>query len=272
MLADLQNVLPNYQIYFDVNGVFHYDQIPYRANEYIYIDDDVWGENVIEENVEYDFEAVKNVVKVLGKTHDVENYPSEQAINGATLNLTIASVVKVENNVMIGFMPTSAISGNISINVNNVGAKALMSNGKRVTSLNKGEYYVAIYQNGRWEFMGHLQAEGEYKDTNPDSPFYIGNAAGEIPIVLYGSEYENIPTDDLAQQRAKWEIYQRSRLNDTIDISCVPIYYAEVNWMVRYTSITTGKTALYMIKSINTDLAYDGVQTMTLIKFYPYYE
>lgn len=273
ILNDLQNILPNYQIYFDTDGVLHYDQIPYRANEPIRMDDDIWSENVIEESVQYDFEAVKNVVKVLGKTHEIDNYPSEQTVSGATLNLTIASVTELKDNVMIGFTPPSAISGNISINVSGLGAKALVNdNGSRVTSLNANEYYVAVYQSGQWRFMGHLQAEGEWKDTNPASPFYIGNTVGEIPIVLYGGEYENIPTDDLAKQRAKWEIYQRARLNDTINISCVPIYWAEVNWMVEYTSITTGQSAQYMIKSIDTDLSYDGVQTFVLAKYYPYYE
>ena len=273
ILNDLQNILPNYQIYFDTDGVLHYEQIPYRANEPIRMDDDIWAENVIEESVQYDFESVKNVVKVLGKTHEIDNYPSEQTVSGATLNLTIASVTELKDNVMIGFTPPSAISGNISINVSGLGAKALVNdNGSRVTSLNANEYYVAIYQSGQWRFMGHLQAEGEWKDTNPASPFYIGNTVGDIPIVLYGGEYENIPTDDLAKQRAKWEIYQRARLNDTINISCVPIYWAEVNWMVEYTSITTGQSAQYMIKSIDTDLSYDGVQTFVLAKYYPYYE
>ena len=117
-----------------------------------------------------------------------------------------------------------------------------------------------------------MQAEGEYKDTNPDSPFYIGNPAGEIPIVLYGGDYENIQTDDLAYQRAKWEIYRQCRLNDTIQLTTIPIYWAEVNWMVTYTPFGSDTEQQYLIKSISTSLEPDGEQTYELVKYYPYYE
>ena len=60
ILSDLRDILPNYQIYFDVDGVFHYEPIPYTDSEPIMIDDNIWDENVISETVNVDFESVKN--------------------------------------------------------------------------------------------------------------------------------------------------------------------------------------------------------------------
>ncbi len=276
LLDELLNILPNYQMYFDTDGVFHYETIPYKKNETIQINDSIWKDNVISENVQYDFESVKNSVKVLGRAHTISNYPTTQALSGSTLVLTIPSMQSLGNTTMIGFTPPVEVDvGAIQIDVNNTGGKPLVdSKGAAMQKLSKGVYYVAQYNetNSNWLYMGHVQAEGYWEDDDVDSPFYVGNPAGKIEIVLYGEEYDNIVTDELAEQRAKWEIYQRCRLNDSISITCIPVYWAEVNWMVSYTPLGQNKVQQYLIKSITTDLKPDGTQTLNLVKYYPYYE
>lgn len=273
MLSDLRNILPNYQIYFDVDGVFHYEPIPYTDSEPIMIDDSIWDENVISETVNVDFESVKNSIEVYGKTHDIDNYPSSVVIENSNIKLTIADLTKLEEYVMIGFILEQNVTGNITIQVNSLGTQPLIGpDGKQMTSLGKDEYWVARYtKDNKWEFLGHYQAYGIYKDENPQSPFYIGNPAGEIKLVLYGGEYEYIFSDDLAEQRAKFEIYQRCRMNDTINITCVPIYWADVNWMITYTPLDKTGVKQYTIKSISTSLDPNGTQTMELSSYYPYY-
>lgn len=273
MLSDLRDILPNYQIYFDVDGVFHYEPILYTDSEPIMIDDSVWDENVISETVNVDFESVKNSIEVYGKTHDIDNYPSSVVIENGNIKLTIADLTKLEEYVMIGFTLEQNVTGNITIQVNSLGTQPLIGpDGKQMTSLEKDEYWVARYtKDNKWEFLGHYQAYGIYKDENPQSPFYIGNPAGEIKLVLYGGEYEYIFSDDLAEQRAKFEIYQRCRMNDTINITCVPIYWADVNWMITYTPLDKTEVKQYTIKSISTSLDPNGTQTMELSSYYPYY-
>lgn len=273
MLSDLRDILPNYQIYFDVDGVFHYEPIPYTDSEPIMIDDSIWDENVISETVNVDFESVKNSIEVYGKTHDIDNYPSSVVIENSNIKLTIADLTKLEEYVMIGFTLEQNVTGNITIQVNSLDTQPLIGpDGKQMISLGKDEYWVARYtKDNKWEFLGHYQAYGIYKDENPQSPFYIGNPAGEIKLVLYGGEYEYIFSDDLAEQRAKFEIYQRCRMNDTINITCVPIYWADVNWMIAYTPLDKTEVKQYTIKSITTNLDPNGTQTMELSSYYPYY-
>ena len=274
VLEALQSILPNYQMYFDVDGVFHYEPTPYKANEVVRMDDDIWRQNVISENVSYDFESVKNSVKVLGRTHPVNYFATNVTVNEATINLTIPNLTDLTDGALIGFSLTKSVYGNIMLNVNNLGAVKLSKlDGRYVTSLAKGEYWTASYDadNQSWQFLGHVQAVGEWMDDNPNSPFFVGNPAGAIKIVLYGGEYDNIMSDELATQRAEWEIYQRCRMKDSITLTSVPIYWAEVNWMVAYTPLGQDVVNQYLIRSITTDLTYDGTQTYNMIRWYPYY-
>lgn len=274
VLEALQSILPNYQMYFDVDGVFHYEPTPYKPNEVVRMDDDIWRQNVISENVSYDFESVKNSVKVLGRTHPVNYFATNVTVNEATINLTIPNLTELTDGALIGFTLTKSVYGNIMLNVNNLGAVKLSKlDGSYVTSLAKEEYWTASYDadNQSWKFLGHVQAVGEWMDDNPNSPFFVGNPAGVIKIVLYGGEYDNIMSDELARQRAEWEIYQRCRMNDSITLTSVPIYWSEVNWMVAYTPLGQDVVNQYLIRSITTDLTYDGTQTYNMIRWYPYY-
>lgn len=126
-------------------------------------------------------------------------------------------------------------------------------------------------------------------DNNPASPFYVGqNMKNRIRIVLTGGEYDNIYPirnnngtvtslanfNSLAQQRANYELYTRCRLQDQIELTCVPIYWLDVNWLIRITlqnKQSESKTEYYIVKKINTTLGVNGTQTITCMKYYPFY-
>lgn len=297
VLETLQSILPNYQMYFDVDGVFHYEPTPYKGNEPVRMNDDIWKENVISESVSYDFESVKNSVKVLGRTHSVNYYstayrfyedgpfihvegdPNEYRV----LSIDVPGVPEQPGDgTLIGFVAEKDLAGPFFLWVGGkdiATGRLLNDDGSPVMELPKDEYWVFSYKSpkttgnqfGDWIFLGHVQAVGEWMDDNPRSPFFVGNPAGEIKIVLYGGDYDNIMSDDLARQRAEWEIYQRCRMNDSITLTSVPIYWSEVNWMVSYTPLGQKVVNQYLIRSITTDLTHDGTQTYNLVRWYPYY-
>ncbi len=140
-----------------------------------------------------------------------------------------------------------------------------------VTHLSKDELYLILWNGTNWTFLGHQQAQAVAKDENPESPFYIYSSVGEIRLVLYGGEYDNIYSDDLAQQRANYELWKRTRLEDTITLTCIPIPWLDVNQLVEYTSHESGETHQYIIKSITTDYNETGTQTIVMSRYYPLY-
>lgn len=155
--------------------------------------------------------------------------------------------------------------------------------------------YVEVY--GKTDDYGHTPMGIAY-DNNPESPFYIYGNAGIIRKVFQGGEYDNITGqgnpqtsyssieermkdpvwqayDTLAQQRANYELYLNCRLQDQVNITCVPVYWLDVNQLVELTlpNKQTGveETHKYIIKNINTTLGVNGTQTITLMRYYPFY-
>lgn len=87
---------------------------------------------------------------------------------------------------------------------------------------------------------------------------------------FYATEYENIYTDDLARQRAEYELWLHTNMSNTISMTCVPMNFLDVN--MKFEHAFKGKeTHQYITKSISMDLNPLGTQTIQAIRFYPLY-
>lgn len=485
ILTGLRDIMPNYQIYFDINGVFHYEPIPLAYDDPVLIDDDLFSNVLISENINTDFESVKNYVEVLGHTWDVDYYsPSDKTtVSGGTITPTFADLTSLEDGTAVGItLPSNATAvqilpdgytqleyiqsnggahyidtgfkpnqntgiiakfqllsstgnqtpifsrtsrnvasfgvfidsnsrwtadyGTLRYTNNSIGAQTLInlnfdknvvkfnndsytfdtqtfqgSSNLTIFGMNTGGtvannarmnfYSCEIYDNGTlirsfipcknpsgtiglydivnskfytnvgsggtftagpevekstgitinylgnnkivdidneqiqkltkdtewifqyviqtegegesatetkfWRFMGHQQAQATSYDNNPSSPFYVGDpigssSVGRIRIVLYGGEYDNIYSDDLAKQRADFEIYQRSRLNDSISMETIPIPWMDANIVVSHRFGQKQEPSKYIVKSFSVDYATGGTMTINAISWYPYYE
>ena len=95
----------------------------------------------------------------------------------------------------------------------------------------------------------------------------------QVRLVCAGDEYDNIYSDALAEQRARYEIYLRSRLHDNIQIVSAPIYWLEVNNIIEYNlpNSNSEESDLWLIKSINTDVSPNGTQSISATRYYPLY-
>lgn len=277
ILSQLLDIDSRYEMYFDVDGVFHYDLIPNGYNEQIMVDDEIWTNNLIEYTINTNFESVKNVIEVIGKTHDISNYSSSTTISGTNYVMTISSVSSLYNYLKIGFTtPSNVISGQANVKINSLTAYPLNNEDGTIPILEPNTYYVAKYmENGSYFlFMGEVTPYSISEDTNPDSPFYINGNFGKVRIVLSGGDYDNIYMTSLAKERANWELYTRCKLQDNITLTCVPIYWLDVNWLIEITLPNkqgNETTEQYLIKSINTTLDISGTQTIELMKYYPLY-
>lgn len=279
IVTQLRDILPRYETFFDVDGVFIYQPIPTGSGDPVIIDDTIWPNLLIDESINNDFESVKNYIEVYGRTLDPSYFSTNTTYSSSTLSLTVADYpTALTDNTIVGFTTPStgdiSATGGISLKMNNLAASVLYEYGtnKPVTSLDNETYYVAYYNQG-WYLMGHQQPVGIAYDDNPDSPFYVNGSIGRIRHVLYGGEYENITSDKLALERAKYELWKRTRLQDSITLTSIPNPWLDVNILISHA--IRGKSqenaAQYIIKSISTDYGIEGTQSINAITYYPLY-
>lgn len=366
-----ENQYINYQMYFDVNGVFHFKRIPMSKQDTVMVDDDIWQYTYISHDVTTDYESVKNDIIVLGKTHTATQYSNDCTYDDTrhAFVMSCAGIKREKNHMKLAFTTPSDLAptdpnNQYYINLNNYGYYPIKSNLNNLNSiiyLRPNTYYVVKMQNlprydvsltgaanattytlakpiegiendsdilgayisitaksmdeaisggivimgydsenltlttnrtlsntalnGRltyiykasdrnkayWQFMGEYQPRAEVKEENPESPFYVNGSVGKIRIVLSGGDYDNISTTELAYQRAQYELYTRCRLNDSLTLTCLPIYWLDVNWLISIKLPTENKPKLFIIKEISTSGGVNSVQTINLMSFYSFY-
>ena len=279
IVTQLRDILPRYETFFDVDGVFIYQPIPTGSGDPVIIDDTIWPNLLIDESINNDFESVKNYIEVYGRTLDPSYFSTNTTYSGSTISLTVADYpTALTDNTIVGFTTPStgdiSATGGISLKMNSLNASVLYeySTNNPVTALDNDTYYVVYYNQG-WYLMGHQQPVGIAYDDNPDSPFYVNGSIGRIRHVLYGGEYENITSDKLALERAKYELWKATRLQDSITLTSIPNPWLDVNVLISHA--IRGKSqenaAQYIIKSISTDYGIEGTQSINAITYYPLY-
>lgn len=282
LLNQLVELYPHTQIYFDVDGVFRYGYIPYDDSNQMSIvaNDDLWKDVLIDYSISNDFQNVKNHIYVYGTTHNVgSNYADGKVIISWQLRyikLNIAGISKYTDGMLIGFTVDKDTEVSKIKIVNDdveLEEKVMKSN---IITYNKGEYYIAKYvadidettgtDNGYFQYLGHLQSQGEVSETSSNSSFSI-NEIGDLAIVLEGGDYDNLYTDDDCYNCAKYELYNRCKIYDGVQINCVPVYWLDVNEVIEITLPNKyGKeiTARYLINNISIS----DTQSISLTRLY----
>ena len=273
VLVGLRDIYPNYEMFFDVDGVFYYKPIPTGQNEPVLIDDAVLGAIVLSEDLDTDFQGVKNSIEVYGRVHDPAHFSTSVAVSGVNIALTVSDVTEYTTDMIYGFTLTDN-TGIVAptLQINSLTSYPIQDdNGQTITiKAESGQiYYCVQFKGTYWRWLGHLQAYGFAEDTNPESPFYVEGTVGRIRLPLYDGEYANCLTDDLAQQRAEYELWKHTNMNNTLSLSIVPVYWLDVNILVEYTMKRNNIKSQYLIKSINLGLAPDDTGTVSMIQYYP---
>lgn len=198
--------------------------------------------------------------------YDLDNVTA----NGLTYNVRVADINSFATNNVIRFeAPYIEKSPNIQIN-NHLACQIYDSTGATKTNLIQlanHTYKIKIPVNSGLVYLGHQQIYATVSDTNPESPFYVEKDIGEIHLVLKDGEYNNIYTDQLALERARYELYLHCRMQDTIDLTMVPLYWLDVNQKIYINK--AGINAAYITKSIQIDLSPTGSMQVNAIRFYP---
>lgn len=272
------NVLPNYEMFFDVDGIFNLKRIYNNESDPIIIDNDIFDKTIMNITNDIDFENVKNVIEIWGQTLEPVYGNPICTLSDNIYSCTIAALSEfayIPEYIYIGFGISEAVS-NPYLKINDLSAYPILENGEPAVFSeppeDEIEYYIVIFDSESQAFtlIGYQQIHCVIKDTNVDSPFYVGGSIGEILLPLSGGEYDNLQTQQQVKDRAEWELYNYSRMNDKIKLTSVVIPWADVNQKIQYINEDAELSGIFIIKNISMDLAVEGTMTLECIRWYDY--
>lgn len=188
----------------------------------------------------------------------------------ASLSLEKLSLKKLENSSNIVFNKTIKLNGSSYIIAED--SDGLASNYQYKLK------YVIQSMDDSITWLGNDQSYAIASEANPDNILNMNGTLGTIRKVCSGGEYDNIYTNVLANERAKWELYNSCKIKDSIALNCVPIYWCDVNKIINISLPNYSdddevlyEEVLYMVKSISISGGVNGTQTLNCMKYYPYY-
>ena len=305
ILTELRDLYPCNQMYFDVDGTFICEDVPSLIDDPLTLDSSIMDDIIIDESRSVSFSKVKNVTEIWGEELEADRTADSTATSGDTYVMTIPDLEVMDDGVTYCLTPDADNVAGMKAQVNSLTAASILvhkdkADGTTVDEaieagvMKAGLPYVLRYSNSAFYYWGELNVHGiaiavnteptdEQKTAyqtkydcrniryvvNPQDKFAV-ERIGEIVQVLTGDEYESIYTSELATERAAYENWKTTRLQDEITLNTIIVPWLDVNKLIEYTSPMTGETIKAIISSIDLQPT-EGTMSLGLTRFYPYY-
>ena len=302
IIKELRDLYPGWETYFDEEG-FICQKYPTCLSDPIVLDAKTIAPLVISEDTAIKFTSVHNVIELWGKCLETDYFSDTVSYSSNKYTVTNSAVVGLKDGTMYGFKASATNLGNDSLQFNSLTAYPIICEGNApITAgrIENGKSYVVEYtvsgSSGYFYFCGEYQiaaisklysvepsADKKASDIaseptknisyviEPDNPFCCDLAGmGEIRNVLSGSDYESIYSEDLATQRAKYELWKATDLLDDITLEMIEVPWLDVNQKIEYTAKATKQTEIYLVKK-KSGSSSKGTMTIECTKFQPLY-
>lgn len=298
--VELRDLYSGWETFFD-DDTFVCQQYPTAVSDPIILDDSVMRDLVIDESLNTSFAGVYNVVEVWGKCNDTDTYSTEVTYSQNVYNITNSAIAELSSNEEYGFKAPAENTGGFSVKINSFTAYPVYGeNNEEIAAgrIKKDKSYVVKFKkNGS---QSYFYFEGEYQicgiaklmsreptaeekaadaadspTTNisyvvePDTPYGV-DQIGVIRKVCSGGEYSDIYSEDLALQRAEYELWLASDMKNEISLEMIEIPWLGVNQKIEYTPGITGEKTVYMVKS-KSGSTTGGTMTINAVRFQPLY-
>ncbi len=296
VVTKLRDLYAGWETFCD-NDTFVCQMIPTGSNESVILDYQTIENKhlVISEQLSNNFDKVKNITQVFGNQIDVDRYTENCTNTGAQYNATFEDLSGLESGYTYAVKLNVPNLANPTLKVNDFTVYPITnSDGETISAGTINGYSAFKFYDNKFMYLGQYQVEAlavhvsvmpdnikqKYYQAkfntkniryavNPDSPFTV-EKIGERIDVKSGETYSKIYSQDLALQRAVYENWLTTRLQDTMTLEMQLIPWLDVNKLITYKSFITGNVDYYMIKSINIELL-NGTMTVTAMKYYPLY-
>ena len=300
IIKDIVDLYAGTQMYFDVDGVFMIKKTPTDANHIVVLSDDILQKILIDEQISTSFSSIYNHIIIWGKVNEPEYYTQNVL---ATNSVYYANIVKTsideDSDEMVeieydeygnfdefGLLIPETNAENQCISINSLGAIPIVNDDnkplpKGYLDANTDCVFRYRKESNDMLFLGQYQVLGEayltrnakdtnkYAVTNDKSDFVIEEIGTRLKT-LTGGDYDNIYTDSLACQRARYELYNATNMQENLSLNIISVPWLDVNQIIRFTSNTNHETNEWIINNISCDYS-TFIMSVTASRYYPTY-
>ena len=303
IIKELVDLYAGTQMYFDVDGTFYIKRIPTDKNEPIVLDDSIIQKILVDEQTATSFSSVYNHIVIWGNMNEPEYYTENVTVDGSTYKASVIEF-KVDDETE----ETTEIVYEEYKNFDEFSIRIPSTNvDNQLLSINSLTAYPIVYEvldnfeplpkgyldantdcvfryrkdTNDFLFLGQYQCYGEcyltnnlndtnkYAVTNDKSDFVIEEIGTRLKT-LNGGDYDNIYTDSLACQRARYELYNATNKQETLTLNVIAVPWLDVNQIIEFTSNTNHETNKWIITNISCDYS-TYTMTVNASRYYPVY-
>ena len=303
----LLDLYVGYEMFADM-GCITVQRIPTNIEDDIVLSDDILKSKhlVLGEELATEFDSVKNVTEIFGKQIDTDYYSENVTLNGSEYDATVDGLIELNSGMQIALKLPSANPSNATIKINSFASYPITDSSDTVLPANSiNGYNVFRFHNNCFEYLGQYQVHGicmlvSKEPTNEakkyyqqyfncDNIFYRVSPNNDFAIeklatssenywidgvridVKSGNDYENIYSQELVIERAKYENWKASRLNRVLTLTTQTIPFLDVNQKLTYKTKIDDTLRTWITTKISYDNVVSGQMSIELTEFYPEY-
>ncbi len=125
IITELAGLYPNYDAAFDENGVFVVEEIPSCENDPVILDNDTINRSFVSESTNIDYNKIRNICEVWGKTFETDFYSENCVLNNNIYAVTLAGYDEYYNGDIVSIKVDKGNADNPYLNINNLGNAAI---------------------------------------------------------------------------------------------------------------------------------------------------
>lgn len=293
LLTTIRDIYKYWEFFFDEEGTFIWRRIPTGYGEDVIFSDAVFSPLVVSEDLNSSFQKIYNATEIWGQELNlVEDDRFANECTGGTsetdnvYHINLSGITTMEDVDRFEYIAIK-VSGAYGkyININNIQDIPIYKSTKPEMSedvYTPDTIYVFCYRrtiNGAVEApdnptflnfycMGQFQCHGYYEETSSDVPYSIPNVGYKILNII---ENDKLFSDEICDEQARYETYQTTAKQDTLNVSCLIIPFLEPTNKIKHTTLSTGDEDEWIVKNFSWS-TNSGVMSLTLYRFLQGYE
>lgn len=256
-----------YEFFFNVDGVFTVALKPQLLSDPIILRNEIICNFVKEETKSHDLTKIANICEVWGQNIEADFVADACTGNSSKWVASVEALTEYKNGDIIAITVPASNNEVVTLNINSLGEKPVKDDDNKLLPqgrLQPDTLYCFRYRkkDDCFILLGQWQAYGMYEEKSKDCPYSTANLYEITRVITDDAIY----SDSLCAQRAKYEVYMSTFMQDVLSLEMIDIPFLDVNQKISYIPHNETVENQYIVNSISRNSG-TGMMNVSLTRF-----